>query len=276
MRHRPSHKGLRPGWGAGYARAVKVASWNVNSIRAREQAVVQWVRLNQPDVLCLQETKVTDDEFPSEELQRMGYAVAAWGQPAYNGVAIVTRQPLSAVTLGLSDEGADAERRAIAATVGSIRVLNVYVPNGKGVDTPAFGDKLAWLERLRRTLEEREKVHARLLVCGDFNVAREDRDVYDPEAFREKLHCHPAERRAFQQLLDQGLCDAFRHFHARPGLYSWWDYRGGGFRKNQGLRIDYVLVTRPLLDVCHEVRIDLEPRRADKPSDHAPVVVDFD
>lgn len=254
---------------------MKLASWNVNSIRMREQAVIDWLRRAEPDVLCLQETKVVDDDFPTDEFTRLGYAVAMTGQPAYNGVAIAARRPLTNVTFGLLDEPPDAERRAISATVDGVRIVSAYVPNGKKVGSPSFAHKLAWLARLRNTLDAGARADEPLAVCGDFNVAMDDRDVYDPELFRNQLHCHPDERRALQEVLAFGLHDAFRHLHAEAGLYSWWDYRAGGFQRNQGLRIDYVFVTRTLLERCTSAVIDIEPRSADKPSDHTPVVVDI-
>jgi exodeoxyribonuclease III len=259
----------------GYPEAVRIASWNVNSIRAREQAVLDWVRARQPDVLCMQETKVDDDDFPTDEFLRLGYEVAMAGQPTYNGVAIAARRPIKDVRVGLLGEAANAERRAIAATVDGVRLLNVYVPNGKSVGNPSFTQKLGFLERLRKTLDETEKPDQELVVCGDFNVARDERDVYAPELFRGKVHFHPEERRLLENLLGFGLIDSFRHFHDQGGLYSWWDYRAGGFGKDQGLRIDYAFVTSPLLKRCQSVTIDVEPRRLEKPSDHAPVLLEI-
>jgi exodeoxyribonuclease III len=254
---------------------VRLASWNVNSIRIREPDVLDWVRRTQPDVLCMQETKVVDDDFPTDEFMRLGYAVAMAGQPSYNGVAIATRLPLRDVRIGLTGELDSADRRAISATVAGIRIVNVYVPNGKSVASPSFLEKLNWLERLRLTLDTQEQADAPLVVCGDFNIARDDRDVYAPELYRGKLHFHPDEHRALNRVLDFGLVDAFRERHVQGGLYSWWDYRSGSFRKGEGLRIDYAFVTRALLPRLAEVTLDVETRRTEKPSDHVPVVLDL-
>jgi exodeoxyribonuclease-3 len=254
---------------------VRIASWNVNSIRAREQAVFGWLRAQEPDVLCMQETKVEDDDFPTDEFLRLGYEVVMAGQPTYNGVAIAARLPIKDVRVGLAGEAPAAERRAISATIDGVRYLNVYVPNGRAVGTPTFAQKLAWLERLRGTLDEWAVPTEELVVCGDFNVARDERDLFDPEAFRGRVHFHPDERSAVERVLDFGLVDVFRHFHREAGCYSWWDYRAGGFARDQGLRIDYVFATQALLARCTGALIDVEPRRVDKPSDHAPVVVEI-
>jgi exodeoxyribonuclease III len=253
---------------------VRIASWNVNSIRAREQSVLDWVRARNPDVVCMQETKVDDDDFPTDEFLRLGYAVVMAGQPTYNGVAIAARGTLKDVKIGLTGEPPNAERRAIAATVDGVRFLNVYVPNGRSTGSPSFTQKLEWLERLRVTLDETASPQQDLVVCGDFNVARDERDLFDPELFRGKVHFHPDERRAVDRVLEFGLTDVFRHFHDGAGFYSWWDYRAGGFGKNQGLRIDYAFATASLLARCKSAVIDIEPRRGDKPSDHAPVVIE--
>lgn len=226
---------------------VRLASWNVNSIRIREPVVLEWIRQTEPDVVCMQETKVVDDDFPTDEFMRLGYAVAMAGQPSYTGVAIAARLPIRNVRVGLANEPPSADCRAISATVGDVRVVNVYVPNGKSVSSPSFLEKLNWLERLRLTLDTQEKADEPLVLCGDFNIARDERDVYAPEAYRGKLHFHPDERRALERVLDFGLVDALRERHQQAGLYSWWDYRSGAFRKDEGLRIDYAFVTRPLI-----------------------------
>jgi exodeoxyribonuclease-3 len=254
---------------------VRIASWNVNSIRAREQAIFGWLRAQEPDVLCMQETKVADDDFPTDEFLRLGYEVVMAGQPTYNGVAIAARLPIRDVRIGLAGESTAAERRAISATIDGVRYVNVYVPNGRAVGTPAFAQKLSWLDRLRRTLDEWASPGEDLVVCGDFNVARDERDLFDPEAFRGRVHFHPDERSAVERVLEFGLVDVFRHFHAEAGRYSWWDYRAGGFARDLGLRIDYVFASQPLLARCSGAIIDVDPRRLEKPSDHAPVVVEL-
>jgi exodeoxyribonuclease-3 len=256
---------------------VKIVSWNVNSIRARVEIVRDFLTRVRPDVLAMQETKVADHEFPTEEFTRLGYAVAFAGQRTYNGVAIASRLPMSDVCVGLFDDGADAERRLIAATIAGVRVMSAYVPNGKAVDLPSFRDKLRWLERLRITLDTRsEGPDAAIALCGDFNVAREDRDVHAPERLRGRLHFHPEEHKALAHLLEFGLFDSLRERDGSPRLYSWWDYRGGDFRENRGLRIDYVFVTAALRARLREAGIDTEPRKLDKPSDHAPVWIEIE
>jgi exodeoxyribonuclease-3 len=206
---------------------------------------------------------------------RLGYAVAMVGQPSYNGVAIAARLPIRNVRVGLANEPGTADCRAISATIGDVRVVNVYVPNGKSVGSPSFLEKLSWLERLRLTLDTQESADQPLVLCGDFNIARDERDVYAPELYRGKLHFHPDEQRALERVLDFGLVDAFRERHQQGGLYSWWDYRSGAFFRDEGLRIDYAFVTRPLLPRLGAVSIDVEPRRAEKPSDHAPVLLEL-
>lgn len=254
---------------------MKLATWNVNGIRARVGAVCEWLARHEPDVLCLQETKVVDSDFPFEALARQGYAVAVAGEPGYNGVAIASRHPLSDVELGLHGDGPGAERRLLAATVLGVRCASVYVPNGKGVAQPSFVEKLRWLERLRLTLDVSRAPSDALVLSGDFNVAREDTDVFDPDALRGQLHFHPEEHRALGRLLEFGLFDAFRELHPGARRYSWWDYRGGDFQSNRGLRLDYVFVSTALRPRLARAEIDLTPRGAPKPSDHAPVLVEL-
>jgi len=257
------------------SRPLKLATWNVNSIRARLDAVLSWLEREQPDVLCMQETKVEDDEFPSDELQMLGYAVAMAGQPTYNGVAIASRLPMKEIEIGLLGADEEAEKRLITATVAGVRVMSAYIPNGRTVSSPAFAEKLAWLAQLRRTLTEREGGRD-VFLGGDFNVASDERDVYDPEAFRGKVHFHPDERRELDQIRALGFVDTFRKFDERAGQYSWWDYRAGGLRKNQGLRIDYAFLSPALAARCKACRMDERPRHEDKPSDHIPVIVELD
>lgn len=254
---------------------MKLATWNVNSIRARLDAVLSWLEAEQPDVLCMQETKVEDDEFPSDELQRLGYGVAMAGQPTYNGVAIASRLPMKEIQIGLLGAASNADKRLITATIAGIRVLSAYVPNGRSIASPAFVEKLNWLRELRRTLSEREQSRD-VFLGGDFNIATDERDLFDPEAFRGKVHFHPDERHELEELKRQGYVDSFRKFDPRPGQYSWWDYRGGGLRKNQGLRIDYAFLSQGLAARCASCRMDSEPRHRDKPSDHIPVIVELD
>jgi exodeoxyribonuclease III len=254
---------------------VKVATWNVNSIRARLDHALDWVERVKPDVLCMQETKVVDDDFPTDEFMRLGYGVAMAGQLSYNGVAILSRLPMKDLSIGLLGQPESADKRAIAATIAGIRIFSVYIPNGKSVSSPSFQEKLAWLGSLRETLDARADPQADVLVCGDFNIATDERDLYDPEAFRGKTHFHPDEHRALAHVRDFGLTDAYRLFHAEGGVYSWWDYRAGGFRKNEGMRIDYVYLSASLAARCTSATMDVEPRRLDKPSDHIPVLVEL-
>lgn len=256
-------------------RRVKIATWNVNSLRARHDLVVDWLRRNEPDVLCMQETKVTDDEFPSEELQRLGYTIAASGQKSYNGVAIVARSPMTDVRVGLDGAADDDDKRLLSAMVDGVLVFCAYVPNGKALESPSFREKLEWLARLRATLDARATPDRDVLLCGDFNIAREARDVHDPEAMQGQIHFSDREHQALDDVLAFGLHDALRLHRSEAGLYTWWDYRAGAVRRNAGLRIDYVFITRSLADRCTAVVHDREERRRPKPSDHVPVIAEF-
>jgi exodeoxyribonuclease-3 len=250
----------------------------VNSIRARLEHLTGWLRSASPDVVCVQETKVEDALFPEELIGEAGYRAVFMGQKTYNGVAILARFGLSIddVKRNLDGDGDDAQKRAIAATIEGIRVVNVYVPNGQAVGAPAFGYKLEWLKRLRQEMATHHAPEGEVLLCGDFNVAPTDLDVHDPKRWAGQVLCTDEERAALAAIVDLGFVDAFRHTHPdENGLFSWWDYRMGGFRRNHGLRIDLALLSKPLLARCTGVSIDLEPRRLEKPSDHAPVIVDI-
>lgn len=216
-----------------------------------------------------------DDDFPTDEFMRLGYGVAMAGQLSYNGVAILSRLPMSDIRVGLLDHRPESDQRAIAATIGGVRIFSVYVPNGKRVSSPSFQEKLRWLSQLRLTLDKTANARNELLVCGDFNIARDDRDVHAPELYRGKVHYHPDEHRALAHLLDFGLEDAYRKHHAEGGAYNWWDYRSGSHRKNEGLRIDYVFLSAPLSARCREASMDEQPRSLEKPSDHIPVLVEL-
>jgi exodeoxyribonuclease-3 len=254
---------------------MKIATWNVNSIRARLERVLAWVDAARPDVLCLQETKVEDAAFPVEPFAARGYHVALAGQRTYNGVAILSRPEPADVARGLDDGEDDPQARLIAATVDGVRVLCAYAPNGEAPDSEKFPYKLRWLGRLRRYLDGRADPGRPLALCGDFNVAPEARDVCDPEAWSASTLYHPQARGALAEVAAFGLVDVFRQHHAEPGFYSWWDYRMLAFPKNQGLRIDHVLATRPLAERSASAAIDREERKGKQPSDHAPVVVEF-
>lgn len=253
---------------------MKIATWNVNSLKVRLGQVLDWLEGHPVDCLCLQETKLDDPLFPADAIMQAGYHAAYRGQPGYNGVAILSKWPLEAVGTAL-DEGDFPQRRLLAATVNGVRVVNVYVPNGQAVDSPKFLYKLDWLAGLRDYLEDALKVHERLVVLGDFNIAPEDRDVYDPQGLAGQVLLSAPEREAFRALLDLGLVDVFRRHHPDGGLYTWWDYRAFMFRRKLGLRIDLILVSPALAAQCRDAHVDIEPRRHERPSDHAPVTADF-
>jgi exodeoxyribonuclease-3 len=254
---------------------MKIATWNVNSVIARLPHVLRWLDMAQPDVLCLQELKCAEEKFPALDFAAAGYQFAVHGQPAYNGVAILSRHDLSDVRRGFPQDDAAAQARLIAATVKGARVVNVYVPNGSEVGSDKYKYKLQWLQQLRRWFDQSCDRAGRVLLCGDFNVAPEDRDVHDPKAWEGGILVSRTERKALQLVKDWGLVDAFRRHNDLPGQFSWWDYRGGGFPRNHGLRIDHIWVTPGLADICAGVTIDKEPRGWDKPSDHTPVVAEF-
>jgi exodeoxyribonuclease-3 len=251
---------------------MRIATWNVNSLRVRLEIVVDWLLHDGPDVVCLQETKATDEVFPVEPLAAAGYEAVFTGQKTYNGVAILSRLPLTDVVRALPEAPGEDEKRFIAATVGGLRVINVYVPNGQAVGSPKFSYKLAWLERLRTYLATTYTTDTALLLCGDFNVAPEPRDVYDADKVDGEILFHPEERAAFARLLAWGLCDTLRLHHQEGALYSWWDYRAAAFRRNLGFRIDHILVTPLLAARCTAVTLERQLRRLPKPSDHIPVV----
>lgn len=252
---------------------MQVATWNVNSIRARLDRVLDWLDRRRPDVLCMQETKVADDAFPREPFEERGYRLAVHGQRTYNGVAICARSDLEDVAPGLADGEEDDASRLLAATVGDLRVLSVYVPNGQSPESPRFAYKLAWLRRLRRLLERTASPSDPLLVLGDFNVAPDERDVHDPEAWRGKVHFHPLEHEALAEVMAWGLVDLFRRQEPGGGFYTWWDYRALSFPRNAGLRIDLALGTEAAARRVTRVAIDRDERKGQKPSDHVPVVV---
>jgi exodeoxyribonuclease-3 len=256
------------------AQQWRVASWNVNSLRVRLSQLTPWLEARMPHVVGLQETKVTDEVFPRDALRALGYHAAASGQKTYNGVALLAREPLEDIVTDFADLD-DPQRRLIAATVGGVRYVNVYVPNGQAVGADKYEYKLRWLRSLRRFLQDELSRHEELVVTGDFNIAPEDRDVHDPVLWKDQILCSEPERDAFRGLLDLGLTDTFRLFSDASDAFSWWDYRQGGFRRNQGLRIDLVLASDSLARHCLTCDIDTEPRRAERPSDHAPVVAGF-
>jgi exodeoxyribonuclease-3 len=251
-----------------------IATWNVNSLRARLQHLTDWLAKNPVDVIALQETKVPDEGFPFEEVAALGYHVIANGQKSYNGVAILSKQPLEDVVRDMPGY-TDDQRRVLSATTGGVRIVNVYVPNGQSVDSPKYQYKLVWLEALKVFLQDQLAAHQRLVVLGDYNIAPEDRDVHDPAAWQGQVLCSEPERERLRALHGLGLTDVFRRFEQPERMFSWWDYRMLGFRRNHGLRIDLLLTSPALTELCDACHIDKEPRRLEKPSDHAPVVGSF-
>lgn len=249
---------------------LKIASWNVNSLNVRLPHLQQWLEQAAPDVVALQETKLEDARFPHEALAEAGYRSVATGQKTYNGVAILARETPADVLTDIPGF-AHEHRRVIAATVGGVRIVNLYVVNGQAVGSEKYAFKLQWLAAVRDWLREELQAHPRMVVLGDFNVAPEDRDVHDPKRWREKILCSTPEREALGGLLSLGLHDAFRLHNDEGGHYSWWDYRLAAFQRGWGLRIDLTLVSEALRDAVGEVGIDLEPRTWERPSDHTPV-----
>lgn len=251
--------------------AVKIASWNVNSVRSRVDRIVEYLQNAQPDVLCLQELKCTEETFPSAPIAAAGYHSLVFGQKTYNGVAILTREEPVEVLRGLQDGVEDPQSRMLAATVRGVRIFAAYAPNGQAVGSAAYAYKLEWFWRLRRFLEGQRPVSGLWAVCGDFNIAPEDRDVFDPLAWEGRTMASQPERDAFRGLLDMGLVDSFRLHVAEPNRFSWWDYRLLCFPKNMGLRIDHVLLSTVLASRCRAAGIDRDFRKGKRPSDHAPV-----
>lgn len=255
---------------------MRLATWNVNSIRARKERVHAWLERARPDVACLQELKCEQHQLEAIGLPQLGYHVAASCQKTYNGVAILSRVPMENVTIGLDDgEEPDPQARLVAATVGGVRVISVYVPNGQAVGSDKYDFKLRWLRRLVQYLRRHHDPAQPLAICGDFNVAPEARDVHDPTLWEETTLFHATSRAELRALMDWGLVDAFRIHHDEAGRYSWWDYQMLGFQKNRGLRIDLVLVTRALAQRVTGSEIDREERKGKAPSDHAPVIVEL-
>ena len=255
---------------------MRIVSYNINSLRRRQDRLLAWLAETKPDVVCLQETKCTDEQFPELELRGAGYHAAFHGQKSYNGVAILSKLEPRDVRPALCDEEEDPQARVIAATVGDVRVFCVYAPNGQAVGSPAYDYKLRWYERLQNCLRVHESGATNLVVCGDFNVAPKDEDVHDPPLWQGAIMCSDAERAAFNHLLDAGLVDTLRLHRPEPGLFTWWDYRMLSFPKNRGLRIDAVLASKPLAERCRNAGIDRDMRKGKEPSDHAPIWAEFD
>lgn len=258
---------------------MKLITWNVNSLRTRLERVQQLLAQHQPDVLCLQETKVPDDQFPAEVFESAGYRHAAFGQTGgYNGVALLARQPIENVQQGFDGDPIPGQARVVSADIAGVRVASVYVVNGQSVESDKYPLKLAWLDALCSWLETRFDASQPLVLAGDFNIAPDDRDVHDPTAYQGKVHCSDPERERLGRLEGWGLRDLLRE-HSDETMFSWWDYRHGAFHRNWGLRIDLILGTDPMVRRCESVTVDREARKATfgpgKPSDHAPVVASF-
>lgn len=254
---------------------MKIATWNVNSMNVRQNHVMEWLQAREPDILVLQEIKQPTEKFPSGAFQEAGYHSIASGQKTYNGVAVLSRvEPTSPVMElpGLDDP----QRRVLAATAGDVRIINLYVPNGSEVGSEKYRYKLAWLSSLRGYLESELGKNENVVVLGDFNIAPADADVHDPEKWGDAILCSPLERQALAALLDLGLTDVFRKFEQPEKTFSWWDYRAAGFRRNAGLRIDLILASAAMARRCTASYVDKEPRGWDRPSDHAPVIAEFD
>ena len=253
---------------------LKLASWNVNSLKIRLEQVLAWFESTEMDILALQETKLIDENFPSAAFLDKGLHIAFAGQKTYNGVAVISRHPITEV---ITDVPAfiDPQRRILASTVAGIRLINLYVPNGAAVNSDKYLYKLNWLEQVTVFIQDQLMRYEHVAVVGDFNIAPDDRDVHDPVAWEGSVLVSPAERAAFQSVLSLGLQDSFRRFDQEENFFSWWDYRAAGFRRNRGLRIDHVLLNYKLSELCTHSFIDKEPRKSERPSDHAPVWVEL-
>jgi len=252
---------------------MKIASWNINSLRKRQDRLFAWLEATKPDVVCLQETKCPDELFPALALQAVGYRSAYHGEKSYNGVAILATTEPHDIRPSLCDEVADAQARVISATIDHLRVFSIYAPNGQAVGSPAYEYKLHWYRRLRDCIAKEKSAH--VVACGDFNVAPEDIDVYAPDLWRGAIMCSDSERAAFRALWKIGLCDTLRIHHKEGELFTWWDYQMRAFEKNRGLRIDAILASEELAKKCIASGIDREMRKGKEPSDHAPVWAEF-
>lgn len=254
---------------------MKIATWNVNSIAIRLDAVLGWLEKHKPDVLCLQEIKCVDEKFPSMEFMNAGYKAAVMGQKSYNGVAILSPHDIDDIQYNFPDDDEEAPKRLIAATIKGVRIVNTYMPNGTELWTDKFDFKLTWFQRLRHYFDQNSSPDSLALLCGDFNVAADERDVWSVKAWEGKLHFTKTERAALDYIRKWGFVDLYRKFHNEGGQFSWWHYMQGAFPKDQGLRIDYIWTSEKLADKAEKCWIDREPRAAERPSDHAPVVAEF-
>ena len=254
---------------------MKIATWNVNSLRVRLPHLRDWLQAAQPDVVGIQETKCVDEQFPYAELETLGYVAAHNGQKTYNGVALLSRHPLQDVARDMPGF-ADEQKRVIAATVNGVRIVNVYVVNGQAVGSEKYEYKLRWLDALHAYLKAERARHEALVVTGDFNIAPAPEDTHDPAAWEGQILCSEPERDGFRRLLELGLQDSFRLFSQEPDSFTWWDYRQAAFRRNMGLRIDHVLLSTALAARCRSSVVDKAPRKLERPSDHAPLIAEFE
>ncbi len=254
---------------------MKIATWNVNSIAIRLEQVLDWLKTHDIDVLCLQETKCVDEKFPLEAINNFGYKAAFMGQKSYNGVAILSKHSITDIQYNFPDDDADAPKRLIAATVENIRIVNTYIPNGTELWTDKFTFKLDWLQRLRKFFDVTCNTDGDVLLCGDFNVAPDERDVWDVKTWEGKLHFTKPERAALDYVKKWGFVDVFRQINGDEQKFSWWNYREGAFFKNHGLRIDHIWTSKSLSEKCVGCWIDKTPRTLERPSDHTPVVAEF-
>ncbi|WP_353931156.1 exodeoxyribonuclease III [Okeanomitos corallinicola TIOX110] len=260
---------------------MKIATWNVNSIRTRLEQVINWLGENSVDVLCLQETKVIDKDFPLNPFTELGYYPYIYGQKAYNGVALISRQPLEDVSMGFTavlpdlDPQWDEQKRVISGVIDGVRIVNLYVPNGSAIGSEKYEYKLGWLKVLREYLQTLLLSNPEICMCGDFNIALEDIDINDKVKIENHIMASESERQALRDILSLGFADAFRKFNNEGGNYSWWDYRTAAFKRNLGWRIDHHYLTPVVYERAQSCIIDIEPRKLEKPSDHAPVIVEF-
>ena len=249
---------------------MKIASWNVNSLKVRLPHLITWLEEQQPDVLCLQELKLEDHNFPVAEIAALGYQAVFSGQKTYNGVALLSRHPIDQVCVG-NPHFPDEQKRLIAGTVNGTRIICAYMPNGQAIGSDKYEYKLRWLDGLIAWVGDELRTHDQLALCGDYNIAPDDRDVHDPKSWAGQILCSEPERNAFQRLIRLGMADSFRLFEQAEKTFSWWDYRMLGFQKNKGLRIDHILLSNVLASRCTAAGIDRAPRKLERPSDHAPV-----
>ena len=253
---------------------MKIASWNVNSLKVRLPHVIDWLNTHQPDVLALQETKLQDENFPIEEIKAAGYHVIFSGQKTYNGMAIISKLPAENIVTDVPGLN-DPQRRILGAKVGNLRILDLYVVNGQELESEKYGYKLEWLEKVTEFIREDLISNSNYIVLGDFNIIPTDADSYDPDVWHDRIFCSEPERDALQKIIDLGFKDSFRLFEQEEKIFSWWDYRQVAFRRNRGLRIDLILVSTALAQECRSSTVDKEPRKLERPSDHAPVVAEF-